>query len=113
MRRLGVPGRANRSLDLPVRCQPLKAKQILLLVALLRLNEEGTFRLAIVSTFLHPWLVLALLVPAGCFGSASRIGNRLYLHSLGVKLLGRLLLSPCQATLRSKELLLRSGLLHD
>lgn len=113
MRCLGVPCRADRGLDLPVRHQSLQAQQILLLVALVGLDEECTLRLAAVSSFLHSWLVLALLVPAGGFTSASGVCDCLYLHALGVELLGGLLLSSCQATLRGKELLLCSGLLHD
>lgn len=113
MRRLGVPRRANRGLDLPVRHESLQAQQILLLVALVGLDEECTLRLATVSSFLHSWLVLALLVPAGGFASTSRVCDCLYLHALGVELLGRLLLSSCQTALRGKELLLSSGLLHD
>lgn len=112
--RLGVPCRPDRRLDLPVRHEPLQAQQVLLL-ALVRLNEEGSLRLclSLVVRLLHALgLILILFVPARRLDSAGRLAGGLLLDPLRLYLVGLGNKSALRGIYLLLILLLHDNLLH-
>ena len=93
---LCVPCRSNRSLYLSISNKAFKTRnQILLVMALICLNEQTTSYsrvLSVMLSFLIAYLIMTLFVPTWMFTSTGWFIGKFSIHSWGMQLFCRLLI---------------------